>query len=170
VVVLFRFLLAILKSRFRRRLGILDDCVIAMRVWPNDLDLNMHMNSGRYLSMMDIGRVEILARTRMLRPVLKRGWRPMVGATFIRYKKSLLPFERFTVRSRIVCWDEKWLYFEHILERRGEVAAQAFVRGLLRGKSGNVKPRELLELAGVPLMQSPEMPAAVAAWKAILDA
>ena len=170
MVVLFRFLFAIFKSRFRRRLGILDDCVITTRVWPNDLDLNMHMNSGRYLSMMDIGRVEILARTRMLRPVLKRGWRPMVGATFIRYKKSLLPFERFTIRSRIVCWDEKWLYFEHILERRGEVAAQAYVRGLLRGKSGNVKPGELLELAGVPSMQSPAMPEDVAAWKALLDA
>jgi hypothetical protein len=94
----------------------------------------------------------------------------MVGATFIRYKKSLLPFERFTVRSRIVCWDEKWLYFEHILERRGEVAAQAYVRGLLRGKSGNVKPGELLELAGTPSMQSPAMPNAITAWKALLDA
>jgi acyl-CoA thioesterase FadM len=170
VVVLLRFLFAIFKSRFRKRLGVLDDCVIAMRVWPNDLDLNMHMNSGRYLSMMDIGRVEILARTRMLRRVLKRGWRPMVGATFIRYKKSLLPFERFTVRSHVVCWDEKWIYFEHILERRGEVAAHAYVRGLFRGKSGNVKPHELLEFAGIPSMQSPEMPEAVAAWKAILDA
>jgi acyl-CoA thioesterase FadM len=170
VVVLFRFLLAIFKSRFRRRLDILDDCIITMRVWPNDLDLNMHMNSGRYLSMMDIGRVEILARTRMLRPVLKRGWRPMVAATFIRYKKSLLPFERFTVRSRVVCWDEKWLYFEHNIERRGEVAAQAYVRGLLRGRDGNVKPRELLELAGKAGMASPEMPAAVAAWREIIDA
>ena len=140
VVVLFRFLFAIFKSRFRRPLGILDDCVIAMRVWPNDLDLNMHMNSGRYLSMMDIGRVEILARTRHAAAGAQTRMAAMVGATFIRYKKSLLPFERFTVRSRIVCWDEKWLYFAHILERRGEVAAQAYVRGLLRGKSGNVQP------------------------------
>jgi len=128
------------------------------------------MNSGRYLSMMDIGRVEIMARTRMLRSVLKRGWRPMVGATFIRYKKSLLPFERFTVRSRIVCWDEKWLYFEHILERRGEVASQAYVRGLLRGPDGNVRPAELLELAGIPGMVSPPMPESLAAWKVLLDA
>ena len=170
MVVLFRFLFALLKSPFRRRVGILDDCVIAMRVWPNDLDLNMHMNSGRYLSMMDIGRVEILARTRMLRNVLRRGWRPMVGATFIRYRKSLLPFERFTVRSRIVCWDEKWLYFEHIMERRGEVAAHAYVRALLRGKSGNVRLAELLELAGTPTMVSPPMPEAVEAWRRLIDA
>ena len=169
MVVLFRHLFAIFKSRFRRPLGVLDDCVIAMRVWPNDLDLNMHMNSGRYLSMMDIGRVEILARTRLLRPVLRRGWRPMVGATFIRYRKSLLPFERFTVRSRVVCWDEKWHYFEHILERRGEVAAHAYVRGLMRGPEGNVRPKELLELAGTPELASPEMPPDIEAWRAIID-
>jgi acyl-CoA thioesterase FadM len=169
VVVLFRFLFAIFKSRFRRRTGVLDECVIAMRVWPNDPDLNMHMNSGRYLSMMDVGRVEILARTRMLRDVMARGWRPMVGATFIRYRKSLLPFERFTIRSRIVCWDEKWLYFEHILERRGEVASQAYVRGVLRGKSGNVRPAEILALAGVPDLASPPMPEAVRAWRAIIE-
>jgi acyl-CoA thioesterase FadM len=169
MVVLFRLFFAILKSRFRRRLGILDDCVIAMRVWPNDLDLNMHMNSGRYLSMMDIGRVEILARTRLLRRVLKRGWRPMVGATFIRYRKSLLPFERFTVRSRIVCWDEKWIYFEHSMERRGEIAAHAYVRGLMRGREGNVKPRELLALAGSEGMPSPPMPQAIERWRLLLD-
>jgi len=170
VVVLFRFFYAIFKSRFRARMGVLDECVIAMRVWPNDLDLNMHMNSGRYLSMMDIGRIEILARSRMLREVLKRGWRPLVGAAFIRYRKSLLPFERFMVRSRIVCWDEKWLYFEHILERRGEIAAQAYVRGVLRGNLGNVKIEALLALAGAPDLTSPPMPEPVRRWKAILDA
>jgi acyl-CoA thioesterase FadM len=170
MVVLFRFLFALLKSRFRRRVGILDDCIIAMRVWPNDLDLNMHVNGGRYLSLMDIGRVEILARTRMLRPVLKRGWRPMVGATFIRYRRSLLPFERFTVRSHIVCWDEKWLYFEHSIERRGAVVCHAYVRGLMRGREGNVAPRELLALAGKEGVQSPPMPEAIERWRALLDA
>src|SRR6266852_3738353 len=162
MVVLFGVLFAGFRSGFRGPLGILDDCVIAMRVWPNDLDLNMHMNSGRYLSMMDIGRVEILARTRMLRRVLKRGWRPLVGATFIRYRRSLLPFERFTVRSRISCWDEKWLYFEHALERRGEIVAHAYVRGLLRGREGNVAPSDLLALAGMVGTSSPETPEAIA--------
>jgi acyl-CoA thioesterase FadM len=169
MVVLCRLLLAILKSRFRRRLGILDDCVISMRVWPNDLDLNMHMNSGRYLSMMDIGRVAILADTGMLGPVLRRGWRPLVGATFIRYRKSLLPFERFSIRSRIVCWDEKWLYFEHVLERRGEIAAHAYVRGLLRGREGNVRPNEILELAGMAGTPSPAIPADIEAWRGMME-
>src|SRR4051794_41550798 len=100
-----------------------------MRVWPNDLDLNMHMNTGRYLSMMDIGRVEILARTRMLRPVLKRGWRPLVSATLIRYKKSLLPFERFTIRSHVVCWAGRGSTSNHFSNRAAEAPPQRYVPG-----------------------------------------
>src|SRR5262249_49967517 len=115
-----------------------------MRVWPNDLDLNVHMNSGRYLSMMDIGRVEILGRLR--RKVCGRGWRPIAAAAPIRYRRSLLLFQRFTVRSRVICWDEKWLYFRHVVERHGELCAIGYVRGLLRGREGNVTPAQILEL------------------------
>src|SRR5215510_13366362 len=100
MVVLIRLIWALIRSQLKPRLGLLDESAVTMRVWPNDLDLNVHMNSGRYISMMDIGRVEILGRTRMLRKVFGRGWRPIVGASTIRYRRSLLPFQRFTVRSR----------------------------------------------------------------------
>src|SRR5436309_4573046 len=138
-----------------------------MRCWPNDLDLNVHMNSGRYVSMMDIGRVEILGRTRLLRKVFGRGWRPIAAAATIRYRRSLLPFQRFTVRTRVICWDEKWLYFRHVIECRGEVAAIAIVRGLLRGKEGNITPAQILAEAGTPDLQSPPMPDEVARWAAV---
>src|SRR5262245_7243366 len=104
MVVFFRLLLALIRSHFKPRIGILDESSFAMRVWPNDLDLNIHMNSGRYVSMMDIGRVEILGRTRLLRKVFGRGWRPIAAATTIRYRRSLLPFQRFVVRMCLVCW------------------------------------------------------------------
>src|SRR5687768_14645258 len=99
MVVLFRLIWALIRSRFKPPIGPLDEASFAMRVWPNDLDLNVHMNSGRYVSMMDIGRVEILGRMRVLWKVFGRGWRPMVGASTIRYRRSLLPFQRFIVRT-----------------------------------------------------------------------
>jgi len=167
MIVFFRLVWALIRSRFKRRLDILDESAVTMRVWPNDLDLNVHMNSGRYLSMMDIGRVEILGRTRLLRKTFGRGWRPIAAAATIRYRRSLLPFQRFTVRTRVVCWDEKWLYFRHAIEARGELCAVAYVRGLLRGKEGNVSPAQILELAGKPGLQSPPMPADIAKWIAV---
>ncbi len=164
MIVFFRLVWALIRSRFKPKLDLLDESAVTMRVWPNDLDLNVHMNSGRYLSMMDIGRVEILGRTRLLRKTFGRGWRPIAAAATIRYRRSLLPFQRFTVRTRVVCWDEKWLYFRHAIEARGELCAVAYVRGLLRGKEGIVSPAQILELAGKPGLQSPPMPADIAKW------
>ena len=33
-----------------------------MRVWPNDLDTNAHMNNGRYLTLMDLGRFDLMTQ------------------------------------------------------------------------------------------------------------
>jgi acyl-CoA thioesterase FadM len=151
---------------FRPKIGPLGESVLRMRVWPNDLDLNMHVNSGRYLSFMDVSRVDLLVRMRIFRRVIKRGWRPINGGTMISFRKSLLLWERFTVRSRIVCWDDKWLYFEHIVERQnGDLAAIANARGLLRGREGNVAPAQLLEFAGLDQPESPPMPESIARWR-----
>ncbi|MGZ7033365.1 MAG: thioesterase family protein, partial [Thermoanaerobaculia bacterium] len=165
VVLFFRLFSAIFVSLFKKRIGPLDTAVAHFRVWPNDLDLNIHMNGGRYVSFMDVARVDLLARMRLLREVTKRGWRPIAAATMIRYRRSLLPFERFTLRSRVVTWDEKWFYFEHIMENsHGELAAMAFVRGLLRGREGNVTPREFIAITPTPDIGPPPMPEAIKRW------
>ena len=90
MVFLFRLLGCIFLARFKRRIGALDEGVVTMHVWPNDLDLNVHANSSRYVGFIDVGRVDLVARMGILRKVLKRGWRPIVGATMIIYRKSLL--------------------------------------------------------------------------------
>ena len=153
-------------SRFRRRIGPLDEATLRFTALPNDCDLNMHMSAGRYLSFMDVGRVELIARMRILRKVIDRGWRPINAGTVIRFRRSVLPFERFTVRSRVLGWDEKWTYFEHVIERKGQLYAIAHARGLFRGPQGNVPPLELLELAGLPHdTPSPPLPEFVQRWR-----
>ncbi len=165
MVLLFRFIKTLIVTRLSRRIGPLEEGRVSMRVWPNDLDLNMHANSGRYISFIDVGRVNLLVGMRIFRKVLRMGWRPLVGGSMTTYRRPLLPFERFTVRSRIVAWDEKWLYFEHIVENaKGEMAAKSTVRGLLRGPKGNVPPGELLAVAGLDLA-SPPLPVHIAKWR-----
>jgi acyl-CoA thioesterase FadM len=164
MVVLIRLLTALFLARFRRRLDYLETAVIAMRCWPNDLDLNVHMNSGRYVSMCDIGRVELFARFRIFRTAMRRGWRPMAGGSMIRYRRSLLMFQRFTVATRLLAWDGKWFYFEQKIERRGELCAFSYVRMLFRGPSGNIPPLDILALGRRPIPPSPPIPAAITRW------
>jgi acyl-CoA thioesterase FadM len=159
MLLIFRFLITILSSGLRKAIRPLDPAVVYFRAWPQDCDLNFHLNAGRYVSFMDIARVELLARMRLLRPVLKRGWRPIVGGGAVTYRKSVMPFERFSVESRVAAWDEKWFYIEHLVHKRdGALAARGVMRTLLRGPDGNVAPRELLALMGLEDLQSPEVP------------
>lgn len=157
-----------LLSRVRRRIGPLDEARLRFTVLPTDCDLNFHLNAGRFISFMDVGRVELLGRMRLFRKVLAKGWRPINGGMIIRYRRSILPFERFTLRSRVIGWDEKWIYFEHIIERKGELCAIANARGLFRHGKRSVPPAELGEMIGVA--DSPPLPELIEHWRRAEDA
>ncbi|HEX7153461.1 MAG TPA: thioesterase family protein [Thermoanaerobaculia bacterium] len=165
MVLVFRFIFSVLRALFRARVGLLDTSHLRFVALPTDCDLNLHMNAGRYVSFMDLGRVEFIARTGSMLAMIRRKWRPIAGGSILKYRKSVMPFERFSLRSRIVCWDEKWFYFEHVIENsRGELCASGTMRALLRGPKGSIPTREALAVIGMHDEPSPPMPPYVAKW------
>ena len=144
-------------------LGVLEEDRLRMRVWPNDIDINMHMNNARYLSVMDYARTHLLARTGLLGHILRSRWRPLVGAVWITYRRSLPLFSKFELTSRLVCWDEKWFYIEQTFAGHEGLAAVGWVKGMLRDARGSVDP--LMVIEGVARgVVSPPMPEAMATW------
>lgn len=156
-------------ARFRRRIGALDEARVRFTVLPHDCDLNFHLNAGRFLSFMDVARMDLIGRLRLLHPLLRRGWRPVMGGCVIRFRRSVLPFQRFDIRSRVVGWDDKWFYIEHVVEKDGIFCAVGHVRTLVRGKEGNVPPGDVLALIGEDTA-APPLPEFVAHWREIEDA
>jgi acyl-CoA thioesterase FadM len=150
---------------FREKLSWRDESVLSFRVWPNDLDINLHMNNARYLGVMDIGRFDLAIRCGLARLVWRRKLKPVVASAMVRFRRSLAPFERFTLRSRIVGWDEKWIFIEHNIERGGEMYCQAIVKALFLTRSGAVPTRELLDAVGARVPAS-ELPDWIAHWQA----
>lgn len=159
MLLLFRFLFTVLRSLVRRRIGPLDESVVRFTVLPNDCDLNFHLNAGRFISFMDIARIELIGRMRLLVPLLQRGWRPVMGGATATYRRSIQPFERFTIRTRVVGWDEKWFYIEHtVLRHDGSLSASGVMRTAIRSKDGVVPPRDVLAIVGAQDLPSPEIP------------
>ncbi|GAC1653143.1 MAG: hypothetical protein NVS4B3_15920 [Gemmatimonadaceae bacterium] len=148
---------------------LLEESVLQLRVWPTDLDLNGHMNNGRYLTVMDLGRLDLVARLGVLRLAARYRWRPVVAAAAIRFRRSLPPLRRYELRTRLICWDEKWWFVEQRFVHDGVVAAIALVRVLVRGPAGPVSPSEVLAALGIDAI-SPPPPEAVALWRASEDA
>jgi acyl-CoA thioesterase FadM len=144
-------------------LGVLGEDQMRMRVLPNDIDINFHLNNARYLSLMDYARTHLLARTRLLEHIIRARWQPLVGAVWITYRRSLPLFAPFTLTSRMVCWDDRWFYIEQTFTGSKGMAAVGWVKGVLRDGHGTVDPQSVID--GVaPGVLSPPMPEAIADW------
>lgn len=148
------------------QIGPLEEDRLRMRVWPNGIDLNFHLNNARYLNVMDFGRTHLLARTRLLEHVIRARWTPLVGAAWVTYRRSLPLFARFTLATRMVCWDERWFYIEQTFTGSEGLAALGWVKAALRGPDGVVTPQTLLERIE-PGIVSPPMPETIAAWNGL---
>jgi len=158
---LIRILLAAL---FRRRdLTPLETREIAFRVLPNDLDPNWHVNNGRYLTLMDLGRIDLTIRMGLLRPAIRNGWMPVLGGAMIRFQRPLKLWQPYTLRTRLLAWDEKWLYLEQEFASEGKRVAIAVVKGLIRGRSGSIPTAEVMRVVGFDL-PSPEFPDYLRLW------
>ncbi|MBB4200972.1 hypothetical protein CCR94_02110 [Rhodoblastus sphagnicola] len=150
---------------FRQRLGWRDESALTFRVWPNDLDVNLHMNNARYLAVMDIGRFDLAIRCGFAGLVWREKLKPVVASAMVRFRRSLAPFQPFTLRSRMIGWDEKWLFIEHRIESGGELYCQAVVKALLLGRAGGLPTADLLRSLAVEA-PAVEVPDWLAHWQA----
>ena len=100
---IFRALWVFILSFFRRRLRLPEEeSVLDMHVWPTDLDTNFHMNNGRYLTIMDLGRLDMILRSGLLKMAMKQKAVPILSSATIRYRLSLDPFQPYKLVSKII--------------------------------------------------------------------
>jgi acyl-CoA thioesterase FadM len=145
------------------RKGPLEESRVGFLVLPTDCDVNFHMNNGRYLSFMDLGRLHLVAQIGLLRVILRKRWGAALGAAEINFIRPLAPFQKFELVTRLVTWDEKYAYMEQRFESGGALCAHAFVKGLFLDKGRRVDyPAVAAELGyvGAP----PPMPEELRIW------
>lgn len=158
-----RLFLVWLRARFKPRIRPGDTIELKLRVWPSDLDVNGHMNNGRYLTIADLALVEYFTRSGFLALALSRGWKPMLGGGIISFRRGLKPFAVYTVRYSVACWDDRWNYTRFEFVRGGEVMAVGHTKGAAVGRQGIVASREVYTSLGFDPV-SPAFPASVSAW------
>ena len=153
----FRLFILFITRFARRSLSLLEEGVVSFRAMPNDLDIYGHINNGRYLTLMDLGRIDWIWRVGLGAVIRRHSWNPLVAGIHIRYKRPVQVFDKFEIRTRLVCWDDKWFYIEQTFFKKGNLVTQALVKGLFRGPEGNVPPQRVLDGLGAGTV-SPAIP------------
>lgn len=132
---------------------------------PWDIDIWMELNNGRTLTLYDLGRIPLAFRAGMIGALRKNGWSLTMAGVSVRYRRRVRAFERFEMRSRAVCWDERFIYLEQSMWKKdGECANHALYRAAVTDRSGIVPPAEMLRAMGLEPGPSPEPPDWIAAW------
>lgn len=144
---IFRMLYVLILSLFRERLDA-GNLVsrLSLRVLPNDLDINFHMNNGRYLTICDLNRVDLFARSGLLKAMFRRNWIPVIAEHTMTYKKPLGMFERFDVMLEVTHWDEKYFYMKHTFSKDERIVAEGTSKGCVYARGlGVVSPADALD-------------------------
>lgn len=158
----FRLLYLLLCSFFRPRLAApFGVSRLPFRVLPNDLDSNLHMTNGRYWTIFDLGRLDLVFRMGLGRVAWRSKWAPIVSGGSIQFRRELRPFQRFVLETRLAGWVGTRIIMEQrvLIGDEEKVATRALlITGIYdRRHRRFVSTDQMMEAIGAPVVPSPEL-------------
>ncbi|MEM8577528.1 MAG: thioesterase family protein [Pseudomonadota bacterium] len=130
---------------------------------PWDIDMFAEMNNGRMLTLYDLGRFQLAARVGLIDALIRNGWALTIAGSSTRYRKRITAFQRFETRSRMICWDDRFMYLEQSMWTKGTCASHVLYRTAALEKGKVIAPSRVGEALGLD-PTSPPMPDWVKAW------
>ena len=153
------------KARKAPKMGPFGTYVSQHRCWPWDIDPWMELNNGRTLTLYDLGRIPLAQVNGLTRLVLRERWGMTMAGVVVRYRRRIRTFEAFEMRSRLLCWDARFLYLEQSMwKTNGDCANHAVYRSAITDKTGIVPTERVITAMGMADQVSPEMPEWVSQW------
>ncbi len=139
-----------------------DKAIIKTRVWLSDIDVYPELNNGRHLTLMDLGRFDLGYRMGLFKVLRKQKWGLMVAGNFTRYRRRLLLFQKFSIETEIVGYDDRWYYFYQKTIRNELIHSSALIRTAVTSKNGIVPAKDVTAAMGIPY--APSVPDWVHDW------
>ena len=116
-----------------------------------------HCNNACYFRLAELARWRQIAQSGLLFPSIKNKWMFLIAEQTIAYKKPILPFRKFVVRSEIKM-DGKWIYYDHYFQSSPDTStaiqyAHIQMKSVIKKPNGKtVMPDEVL--SAVPALRA----------------
>ena len=137
--------------------------------WPWDLDLWNELNNGRTLTLYDLGRIPMARRAGLIAAMRQERWGLAIAGATVRYRRRVHGFDRIEMRSRLLCWDARFMYIEQSMWKTdGQCASHALYRAAVTDRNGIVPTDRVRDAVGLT-GPAPMVPDWVSAWIASED-
>ncbi len=155
--------ITLIKAKYRTPLTLADASVLNERAGFSDIDIFFELNNARYLNYMELGRWDFSQRTGFYKLMKSKKWGVAVGGASIRYRRRIPFLSKFTVTSKIICHDGRWMYFLQEFHQKDKICASALMKVCVTSKEGLVPAPEVLSELG-EADHFAKMPKWVNAW------
>lgn len=123
------------------------------------------MNNGIYLTLLDLARYDLMKRSNAWQTLKKLKVHPVVVLETITFRKSLTPWLKFGIETKILGWDEQSFYMGQRFVVDKEIYAEAVVKvRFLKSPKGTPSPIEVNQMLGGWPAQEPEVPTWILQW------
>ncbi len=144
---IWRMIWMFIAARFGARADVMGEHKLAFRCLPTDLDIFMHMTNSRYSSFSDLSRVSFMIRNGAFGRLRSAGYFPVLGSSTFRFRRPIWLFEKFTVSTSVLTWDDKWIYLLHKFETAKDMPAIAVVKAaFINTKTGRAPMDDVVKL------------------------
>ncbi|KAI5240788.1 hypothetical protein E4T43_05875 [Aureobasidium subglaciale] len=123
----------------------------------SECDYNFHKSNSTYFMDLDVSRaafVGVSLKKSLARlnggdltglpeeaKTVKGTYIVALGGVSCTFRKEIKPLERFEVWTRLLSWDDKWIYIvSHIVKRGAKKPSNYFLQSWRNGTSGSKKP------------------------------
>ncbi|MGP6089137.1 acyl-CoA thioesterase [Antarctobacter jejuensis] len=151
-------------ARRAPKLGVFDTQITEHVCLPWDLDPWVELNNGRTLTIYDLGRIPLAVRTGLVEVLRRERWGLTIAGSVVRYRRRVRMWDRVTMHSRVLGWDNRFLYIDQSMWRTdGECASHAVFRSAITDKAGIVATDRIAAALNVA-PESPPLPDWVQDW------
>ena len=123
-----RLLTSTLRAWRSPPLGFGDTSEISFCCRPWDIDMFLEMNNGRVLTLYDLGRFDLAIRTGLTRVLKDNRWGLTVAGSTVRYRKRIRAFDKVTMRTKALGYDERWIFLAQSMWVKDKPASSLLIR------------------------------------------
>lgn len=129
--------------------------VYPLQAWVTDCDMNLHVNTARYLLYLELARFDMSIRSGIFQYCLRKRIKAIVMGTKITYRREIKPLQNFQVHTRIVAYDQRFLYFDQQLISPEGIHAQGYLRAAFYSRGGFLSPEKCFEDLSIAFTNKP---------------
>lgn len=139
-----RLIIAMIRAKFKNKLTGTETIIKTFRVWITDIDVSV-MNHAAIMTVFETGRLDLMVRSNFFKAASKNKWFFPSQAISVQFYRPLKVFQKAEIHTKISYVDEKWIYVEQKIERKGKIVAACIVKNTIKKGRETIHTSKIME-------------------------